>query len=449
MTVRLRPHQRARIRPVALGAVLGAGARSHLLQTPGVRARADRSSLPARFPQGRPAVTPVVGQSDRAAAATVSHPRRRTEAASPLGRLASMLGKDGGRPLVVRQRTSGRCRPHCSSPACSSACSRSTSCTSSAATTPATIARRWRSSAPSSRCRSSTWRRPTVSCAPNSPSSTPSASAARASRRRWRAPWATCRRRWRASRRSSRSTAAWSRREPPSVGVKIEQLRITAGHQPGDLYRPHVAGALGTCRQRRHRHGAAEPRRQRRPRVRRTLDLAALTAGKQRELRYNFRYLENFDQELSVPPSFKPERLNVEVQLGPRGVAPLSQTFLWNVEAVSVSLKLPGRRPSCSPAIPEQPRIDTLIGKAARVHGDVEFQGGLHLDGHIAGRCSLRRSPDATLSVSASRLHRGSGGGAERHAGGHASRAISMPASAWSWGRRPASRATCTTASLK
>src|SRR2546429_6374964 len=30
-------------------------------------------------------------------------------------------------------------------------------------------------------------------------------------------------------------------------------------------------------------------------------------------------------------------------------------------------------------------RIDTLIGKAARVHGDVEFQGGLHLDGHIAG----------------------------------------------------------------
>src|SRR5207248_3330632 len=47
-------------------------------------------------------------------------------------------------------------------------------------------------------------------------------------------------------------------------------------------------------------------------------------------------------------------------------------------------------------------RIDTLIGKAARVHGDVEFQGGLHLDGHIAGGVRSGGAPDATLSVSAS-----------------------------------------------
>jgi cytoskeletal protein CcmA (bactofilin family) len=45
------------------------------------------------------------------------------------------------------------------------------------------------------------------------------------------------------------------------------------------------------------------------------------------------------------------------------------------------------------------PRIDTLIGKAARVRGDVEFQGGLHLDGHIAGSVSAADA-DATLSVS-------------------------------------------------
>src|SRR2546429_9727268 len=47
-------------------------------------------------------------------------------------------------------------------------------------------------------------------------------------------------------------------------------------------------------------------------------------------------------------------------------------------------------------------RIDTLIGKAARVHGDVEFQGGLHLDGHIAVGARSGRAPDATPSVSAS-----------------------------------------------
>jgi cytoskeletal protein CcmA (bactofilin family) len=49
-----------------------------------------------------------------------------------------------------------------------------------------------------------------------------------------------------------------------------------------------------------------------------------------------------------------------------------------------------------------QPRIDTLIGKAARVAGDVEFEGGLHLDGHIGGNVRAGESPDATLSVSES-----------------------------------------------
>ena len=65
----------------------------------------------------------------------------------------------------------------------------------------------------------------------------------------------------------------------------------------------------------------------------RTLDLAALTGGRVRELRYNFRYLENFDQELTVPLAFKPEQLAVEVQSSRRELAPLSQTFLWTVEA--------------------------------------------------------------------------------------------------------------------
>jgi cytoskeletal protein CcmA (bactofilin family) len=51
---------------------------------------------------------------------------------------------------------------------------------------------------------------------------------------------------------------------------------------------------------------------------------------------------------------------------------------------------------------PKQPRIDTLIGKSARVHGDVEFQGGLHVDGHIAGGVRSDDPRDSSLSVSAS-----------------------------------------------
>jgi len=48
----------------------------------------------------------------------------------------------------------------------------------------------------------------------------------------------------------------------------------------------------------------------------------------------------------------------------------------------------------------QQARIDTLIGKASRVHGDMEFAGGLHLDGTIEG--NLRADPveGSSLSVS-------------------------------------------------
>jgi cytoskeletal protein CcmA (bactofilin family) len=49
----------------------------------------------------------------------------------------------------------------------------------------------------------------------------------------------------------------------------------------------------------------------------------------------------------------------------------------------------------------KQARIDTLIGKAARVHGDVEFAGGLHLDGAIVGNVRSDRAASSTLSVSA------------------------------------------------
>jgi hypothetical protein len=117
-----------------------------------------------------------------------------------------------------------------------------------------------------------------------------------------------------------------------TVGVKIEQLRITAGQRPATyivhmaLVRSGRADSAATGSVQLSLDGTvAEGAR--------TLDLATLTAGRQRELRYNFHYLESFDQELTVPLSFKPERLNVEVSSGRRDVAPLSQTFLWSVEA--------------------------------------------------------------------------------------------------------------------
>src|SRR6266702_8632346 len=45
-------------------------------------------------------------------------------------------------------------------------------------------------------------------------------------------------------------------------------------------------------------------------------------------------------------------------------------------------------------------KIDTLIGAGTRINGDIEFSGGLHLDGYISGNVSSEPNTDAILSVS-------------------------------------------------
>jgi hypothetical protein len=117
-----------------------------------------------------------------------------------------------------------------------------------------------------------------------------------------------------------------------TLGVKIEQLRITAGKRPAtftvhmSLVRSGRADSAASGTVHLSLDGTYDGRA-------RSLDLAALSGGQVRELRYNFRYLQSFDQDLSVPLAFKPEQLVVEVQSSRHDVAPLSQTFLWTVEA--------------------------------------------------------------------------------------------------------------------
>lgn len=47
-------------------------------------------------------------------------------------------------------------------------------------------------------------------------------------------------------------------------------------------------------------------------------------------------------------------------------------------------------------------QIDILIGRTARVQGDVDFTGGLHVDGHITGNVRADVPSGSTLSVSES-----------------------------------------------
>ncbi|MCU0760456.1 MAG: polymer-forming cytoskeletal protein [Steroidobacteraceae bacterium] len=45
-------------------------------------------------------------------------------------------------------------------------------------------------------------------------------------------------------------------------------------------------------------------------------------------------------------------------------------------------------------------KIDTLISKSARLQGDIEFTGGLHLDGRVTGNVRSIGDDPATLWIS-------------------------------------------------
>jgi len=117
-----------------------------------------------------------------------------------------------------------------------------------------------------------------------------------------------------------------------TLGVKVEQLHITAGKRPAtftvhmSLLRSGRADSAATGMVHLSLDGTYDG-------AARSLDLAALSGGQVHELRYNFRYLQSFDQDISVPLAFKPEHLVVEVQSSRHDVAPLSQTFLWTIES--------------------------------------------------------------------------------------------------------------------
>lgn len=45
-------------------------------------------------------------------------------------------------------------------------------------------------------------------------------------------------------------------------------------------------------------------------------------------------------------------------------------------------------------------RIDTLIGRTVQVQGDIEFAGGMHIDGRVTGNVRVQPGVAGSLSIS-------------------------------------------------
>ena len=65
-----------------------------------------------------------------------------------------------------------------------------------------------------------------------------------------------------------------------------------------------------------------------------TLDSLTLAAGGAAAVPYDFRYFQEVEQTVTLPPGFRPEHLTVQVSSTRKDVPPLTQTFPWSAVAV-------------------------------------------------------------------------------------------------------------------
>ena len=68
--------------------------------------------------------------------------------------------------------------------------------------------------------------------------------------------------------------------------------------------------------------------------------------------------------------------------------------------------------------------IQTLVGVSTRITGDIEFQGGLHLDGTVIGNICAENGTDAVLSISQDGLIEGTGTDGEMFGGERVARIL-------------------------
>jgi cytoskeletal protein CcmA (bactofilin family) len=90
-------------------------------------------------------------------------------------------------------------------------------------------------------------------------------------------------------------------------------------------------------------------------------------------------------------------------------------------------------------------RIDTLVGRSVRVQGDIEFTGGLHIDGRVTGNVRVAAGGSGSLSVSEHGVIEGSVEASQVVLNGTVT--ATLPgARKWSWAPGPRCVATSATA---
>lgn len=121
----------------------------------------------------------------------------------------------------------------------------------------------------------------------------------------------------------------------PPIGVRVGTVRLAASKPPGhflvhvSLVRAGKTDGMTTGTVTLAVDGQQEPGGKAA-----TLDGKTLAAGADPDVTYDFRYYQDLEQTVTLPPGFRPEHLTVEVSSNRKDVAPLTQTFPWSAVAV-------------------------------------------------------------------------------------------------------------------
>jgi hypothetical protein len=67
-----------------------------------------------------------------------------------------------------------------------------------------------------------------------------------------------------------------------------------------------------------------------------SLNFARVSPKGRVSLAYSFRYFQDFDEELQLPPGFEPTRVNVEIHAGRDANRKFRQAFVWKSQGTSV-----------------------------------------------------------------------------------------------------------------
>ena len=117
---------------------------------------------------------------------------------------------------------------------------------------------------------------------------------------------------------------------------------------------------------------------------------------------YEFRYFQGLEAELTLPIEFEPQRVTVEIWPNEARAERINQTFDWPADRRlnDAGVGMLGKKSR------SQAPIGTLVGAETRVHGDIEFAGGFHVDGYVKGNVRATKDEHVGAQHQRARLHR-------------------------------------------